>query len=166
MSDVLCDTDILSALAKADSLHVLKIAFSDHQLLISEYVRDELEQSVKAGFDFPEKIFELCKTTTLTESELKEIKELNSTGLSKTDVRNINIAKKRNLLFVTNDSILYRRARERGVEVFDLRQILKAAYETENLSREEISEIITRIENKNNTIIKNRDKIFEIDKNF
>lgn len=160
MSEVLCDTDILSALAKADSLQLLNIVFPSRQLLISERVRDELQRSVEAGFDFPEKIFELCKTTALTEPELSESEELNSTELSRTDIKNITIAKKRNLPLVTNDSTLYRRAKEKGAKVFDLRQILKAVYESEKLTREEISEILNRIETRNNTIIKNKEEIF------
>ncbi|KXB01421.1 hypothetical protein AKJ41_01630 [candidate division MSBL1 archaeon SCGC-AAA259O05] len=160
MSEVLCDTDILSALAKADSLHLLSIAFPGREFLISDHVRNELQKSVEAGFDFPEKIFELCGTTTVKEQEPKEPEELNTSGLSRTDVRNITLAGERSLPLATNDSLLYRRAKERGVEVYDLRQILKAVYETRKLSREEISEILNRIETENNTIIKNKKEIF------
>jgi len=62
---VLCDTDIVSALAKADALDILTLIFPNAEFLITEYVRDELLISKREGFDFPEKIFDFCHTTTL-----------------------------------------------------------------------------------------------------
>ena len=55
MSDiVLCDTDIMSALAKADELEILEMVFPNKKFLITEYVRDELDRSKQEGFDFPD----------------------------------------------------------------------------------------------------------------
>ena len=45
--------------------------------------------------------------------------------------------------------------------VFDLRDILKALYEFESYSKEEIDKLIEEIEKKDNIIIKNREELFE-----
>ncbi len=50
---VLSDTDITSALAKAEALDILNLIFPDSKFLITEYVWDELDRSKQEGFDFP-----------------------------------------------------------------------------------------------------------------
>lgn len=55
---VLRDTDIISALAKADALDFLPLVFPERKFLITEYVWDELDVSKQEGFDFPKKIFD------------------------------------------------------------------------------------------------------------
>lgn len=162
---VLCDTDILSALAKVDSLDLLKKVFPKRELLITEYVEDELEEVEKLGFDFPDKILKFCETITLNKEELREYEKTKNDrdllGLSKTDLKNLVIAKSRNLKLLTNDSSLYRKSSKRGVDVFDLRQIFKALYKEEKLSESEINKILDLIEKEDNTVIKNRKEIFE-----
>lgn len=161
MNKVLCDTDILSALAKAKALYVLEIVFPEHNFLITEHVREELQKSMDAGFDFPKKIFKLCHLTTLKKSELKEYEQLDLPNLSETDVKNIVIAKERDISLITNDSALYTEAKKRGISTFDLRQILRAAYDKEKLSRKEAIKILQQIEEKDNTFIKDKGEIFK-----
>ncbi|KXA89120.1 hypothetical protein AKJ66_02805 [candidate division MSBL1 archaeon SCGC-AAA259E22] len=112
MSEVLCDTDILSALAKAESLEILNSAFPSREFVISESVVDELKKAEEAGFEFPSRIFKFCKTTTLTERELQKYGQTDLQGLSKTDTKNIIIAKERELNLLTNDSLLYKTAEQ------------------------------------------------------
>ncbi len=129
MSDiVLCDTDIMSALAKADELEILELVFSNTNFQITEYVRDELDRSKQEGFAFPVKIFEFCGITTLNEDELKIYESTESLTISKTDMKNLIIARNRDITLLTNDSKLYRKAVRKGIKVYDLRLILKAIY--------------------------------------
>jgi len=71
------------------------------------------------------------------------------------------IAKNRNLPLLTNDSTLYNEGRKRGVQVYDLRQVLKATYKEELVSMGNLKEIIKKIEKKDNTRIKNKWNIFK-----
>lgn len=158
---VLCDTDITSALAKADALELLEIVFLDCKFLITEYVRDELDISKQEGFDFPDKIFDFCKTTTLTEEELDIYKSTGSLEISKTDQKNLIIAKNRDMPLLTNDSKLYAEGVRKEIKVYDLRQILKAIYEEELLSKKKLRDVIRKIEEKDNTTIKDIETIFE-----
>lgn len=161
MSDiVLCDTDIMSALAKAEELDILKKVFPNSKFQITEYVRDGLDRSKQEGFDFPDKIFDFCKTTTLNEDELKVYESMDSFRISKTDMKNLIIARNRNIPLLTNDSKLYNEGVKRDVKVFDLRQILKAIYFEGLVSKNKLKDIVGKIEGKDNTNIKEKEDLF------
>lgn len=151
----------MSALAKADALDTLPLIFPDSKFLITEYVRDELLVSKREGLDFPEKIFDLCITTTLDENELKIYESLDVLEISTTDLKNLVIAKNRNIPLLTNDSKLYNEGVNRGVTVYDLREILKAINKEKLLSKADLREVMKKIEEKDNTYIKNKSNIFE-----
>jgi len=74
MDKILCDTDILSSLAKARSLNILEVVFPKGKFIITENVREELQESIDSGFKFPERIFKICETTIITKEELKKYK--------------------------------------------------------------------------------------------
>ncbi len=158
---VLCDTDIMSALAKADALELLALIFPERKFLITEYVRDELDVSKQECFDFPKKIFDFCETITMDENELEIYKTIDSLEISKTDLKNLIIAKYRDIPLLTNDSKLYNAGSKRDVKVYDLRQILKAIYEEESVSEKELKEVIEKIEERDNTYIKKKRDIFK-----
>lgn len=161
MTKVLCDTDIISALAKAGTLELLRTVFPEGDFLITEYVRDELRKSKEEGFNFPDKIFEFCRTITLSGSELKRYDSTESLEISKTDLKNLIIAKSRDLVLLTNDSELYRKANKRNVKAYDLRQILKAISKENSVSEGKLRKVIEEIEEKDNTHIKNKGNIFK-----
>lgn len=162
MSDkILCDTDIMSTLAKVDELEILEAVFPDHKFVITEYVRDELIRSKEEGFDFPDKIFQFSETTTMDENELEVYESKSSFEISKTDMKNLIIAKNRDVPLLTNDSKLYNTAVEKEVKSYDLRQMLKAVYEEKVLSEQSVRDIITKIEQKDNTKMKDVESLFE-----
>lgn len=158
---VLCDTDIMSALSKANALKLLPLIFPDRKFLITEYVRDELNVSKQEGFDFPKKIFDFCETITMDEKELETYESIDSLEISKTDLKNLIIAKNRDIPLLTNDSELYIEGSRRDVKVYDMRQILKALYEEELVSKEKLKEIMEKIEERDNTHIKKKREIFK-----
>ncbi len=158
---VLCDTDIVSALAKGDELKILEMVFPNTKFQITEYVRDELDRSKQEGFDFPDRIFEFCEITTLNEVELKVYESMESLIISKTDIKNLIIARSRDIPLLTNDSKLYRESVKKGVKVYDLRQILKAIYLEGLVSKNELKEIVGKIEEKDNTHIKEKEDLFK-----
>ncbi|MBS3817877.1 MAG: hypothetical protein KGY76_09990 [Candidatus Thermoplasmatota archaeon] len=158
---VLCDTDIISALAKADALDFLPLVFPDRKFLVTEYVRDELDVSKQEGFDFPKKVFEFCETTTMDENELKIYEAIDSLEISKTDLKNLVIAKNRDIPLLTNDSKLYSEGVRRDIKVYDLRELLRAIYEEDLVSKKELKKVIEKIEEKDNTHIKKKREIFK-----
>jgi len=160
-AEVLCDTDIISALAKADELDLLKLIFPKHEFSITEYVRDELDRSRQEGFDFPNKIFDFCKTITLNEKELEIYESIDSLKISKTDIKNLIIAKNRNIPLLTNDSKLYYQCSKKNVKVYDIRQIIRAIYIENLVSKEKLKKILSEIEKRDNTKIKNKEDLFK-----
>lgn len=161
MSEILCDTDIMSALAKAEALNLLKVILPRRKFLITEYVKDELRKPKEEGFDFPDKIFEFCETTTLNSSELKKYESMGSLEISKTDLKNLTIAESRGTILLTNDSKLYKMANKRKIKVYDLRQILKAIHKEDFISKNKLKKVVKEIEKKDNTYIKNKGDIFK-----
>lgn len=151
----------MSALAKADELEILEMVFPNRKFQITEYVRDELDRSKQEGFAFPDEIFEFCGITTLNEDELKVYESTESLTISKTDMKNLIIARSRDIPLLTNDSKLYRKAVKKGVKVYDLKQILKVIYLEGLVSKNELKEIVGKIEEKDNTYIKEKEELFK-----
>ncbi|MFW6141094.1 MAG: hypothetical protein ACOC53_00865, partial [Candidatus Saliniplasma sp.] len=58
-------------------------------------------------------------------------------------------------------SKLYRKAVKKGVKVYDLKQILKVIYLEGLVSKNELKEIVGKIEEKDNTYIKEKEELFK-----
>ena len=83
-----------------------------------------------------------------------------TSALAKTDLKNFIIAKNRNIPLLTNDSKLYYKCAENDVKVYDLRQILKTIFVENLLPDEDLKNIVTKIEDKDNTKIKDKVDLF------
>lgn len=163
MEKVLCDTDILSALAKADALDLIHEALGATPA-ITEYVYDELERSREAGFEFPGRIFEAVEVTTMDEKEAAaylRIRERNDhAGLSSTDIKNIVVARERGMILLSNDQLALRRTEREDVLALDIYDLSRKAF-LNGFNEAELNEILDAIEKKDNTLLKHREKIFE-----
>lgn len=151
----------MSALAKAKSLDLLKQVFPNKEFMITEYVQDELMRAKEEGFDYPNRIFEFCETTTLKETELKNYKVEDSLEISKTDLKNLIIAENRKIPLLTNDSKLYQKAKKKDIRTYDLRQILKALKKEKKITKNELINTIEKIEQKDHTKIKEKQEILK-----
>lgn len=162
---VICDTDLLSAFAKIDKLSLLKKAFPKGNFFISNYVYDELLESKKMGFDFPEKIFQLTKITTLNEDEVKEYEKERVKpryySLSNSDLASLILARERNLILLSNDYQLLKKAENENVLAIDIYDILRILYKRQKIKKQEVNRSLDKIEKEDNTLFKNRDRIFE-----
>lgn len=163
MEKVLCDTDILSALAKAKSLYIIPEAL-DATPIITEYVYDELETSREAGFEFPKRIHEVVEVTTMNEKEALHYRQKRERddyiGLSTTDIKNIVVAKEREMVLISNDQLALRKAEQKDILTLDIFDLFRKALQ-HGFDEPKLNELMDEIEKKDNTKLKHRDKIFE-----
>lgn len=153
---ILCDTDILSCFAKIEELHILKQLFPNADFLIPTGVYEELVRNIEAGFNFPHQIFKFVKKIQLSEDELEEYsKLLEAKGdLGKGELQCIIIAKNRKYPFLTNDKVGKKFAKKYGIKVWNILEILKAAFLAKIREKEEIEDIILKMREKDNMIIR------------
>ncbi|MEA1924997.1 MAG: hypothetical protein U9M95_03920 [Candidatus Altiarchaeota archaeon] len=158
---VICDTDLLSALAKTKQLRILTELFPKAKFYISEAVYEELTTSKEAGFDFSDDIFRFTELVALTEDEFKSYIPLREErrGLGRGELQSMVIAGSRGLVFLTNDDLAYRVAEERGVRVYKLGDILKFLWKHRIRTKKEVGVLIENIEREDNTFIKNKNMI-------
>ncbi len=97
----------------------------------------------------------------MNERELKKYESIGIVRISKTDLKNLIIAKNRDMPLLTNDSKLYAEGVKRGVKVYDLRQMLRTIHEEELLSKRKLRDIVQKIEEKDNTKINDIETIFD-----
>jgi len=164
MMKMICDTDLLSAFAKVNELKLIKKVFPEKKFIISESVFDELLYSLEEGFDFPERIFDMCDITSLKQKEIEMYKRWRKKSkfltISKADLRTLIIGKSRGIPLLSNDRLLLQFADKEGVLALDIYDIFKLIFKNEILSEEEIRDILTIMEEKDNTRFKDKEKIF------
>ncbi len=97
-----------------------------------------------------------------SEEERKEYQKLliEKRTLGKGELEAISICKHRGYVFSSMDGAALRFADENGVETLELHSILKSLWESGMQSKEEVNEIVTEIEKKDNTRIKDVEKLF------
>ena len=162
---IICDTDLLSVFAKVDQLSLLQKAFPEGEFIISESVYDELLFSLEEGFDFPEQIFEMCEITSLKDDEIEIYKERRKRSkfltISKADLRTLIIGEKRDMPILSNDTRLLELADREGVLTLDIYDIFKLLFKKGILTKDEIRDILSHMEEKDNTKFKDKEQIFK-----
>jgi len=78
------------------------------------------------------------------------------------EAEGVAIAKMRDALFLTNDSLVVKFCDEHEIKVLDLKDILNLMGEKGVVTRKEMLDILRDIEVKDNTIIKGKEEILEI----
>jgi predicted nucleic acid-binding protein len=157
------DTDILSMLGKTGSTAILSKLFSKSELLITFEVYNELLRAREAGYDFVDDILaqgfrvmhldpDLFKEY---EQKKKELKNIHAGELT-----SILLCKKIGMDFATNDNKAKKFCKEYGVEWIDIIDILRLCYLKKLLERSEIEKLISDIEEKDMTRIRNIERIF------
>ncbi|MFO7966391.1 MAG: hypothetical protein R6U44_02200, partial [Archaeoglobaceae archaeon] len=112
---------------------------------------------------FPEGVFENTKQITLNEEEMENFRKFSQDKRIHTgEAEGVTIAKSRNSIFLTNDSLVVRFCEEKEIKVLNLKDILILMGENEVVSKQEMSVILKDIENKDNTTIKGKEEIMEI----
>jgi len=151
-----------SAFAKIKRLELLKRLFSKHRIVITPEIYEELTTSLDYGYTFPRDIFRYFEVLYLSEEESEEYQKLliEKRTLGKGELEAISICRHRGYIFSSIDAAALRFADENGVETLVLHSILRSIWKSGLQSKEEVKEIITEIEKKDNTRIKDVDAVF------
>lgn len=159
----ICDTDILSSLGKIERLDLLRILFPKNKFFIPEQVYNELSVALELGFNFPERIFEFVNVISLSSEELEEYLDLTKSekSLGKGELECIAVATIRKWIMLTDDRIAKRIARKHGIKVWDILDILKALFISEEKSKQDIMNILEELEQKDGMIVKDYERLFD-----
>lgn len=156
---IIFDTDIASTFGK------IKKLFSKHRIVITPKIYEELAISLNYGYKFPSDIFKNFGVLYLSEKEEKEYlnSSLKKKKLGKGELEAIMICKSREYVFSSLDNIALNSAEEKGIKTIELHSILRALWKSGLKSKDDVREIIKEIEEKDNTRIKDVEKIFELE---
>ena len=159
---IILDADMASAFAKIKRLELLKGLFSKHRIVITPEIYEELTTSLDYGYTFPLDIFRYFEVLHTSEEENEEYQKLliEKRTLGKGELEAISICKHRGYIFSSIDTTALRFAEENGVETLGLHSILRSLWESGMQSKNEVTETIKEIEKRDNTKIKDVEKLF------
>ena len=159
---IILDTDMASAFAKIKRLELLKRLFSKHHVVITPEIYEELVTSLDYGYTFPLDIFRYFEVLYPSEEENEEYQRLliEKRALGKGELEAISICRYRGYIFSSIDGAALKFAEANGVETLELHSILRALWESGLQSKDEVRGIITEIEKRDNTRIKDVEAIF------
>ncbi len=159
---VVCDTDVLSALAKIDGLKLLSELFPKREIVTTNGVYEELIYIKQAGYDFVDRIIDFVEIISMNAKEQKKYHSfLTSTSFGKGELQCISICISRKYPFITNDKKAKRFAEKNEVIAWDIPDIMKALWKTGIRSKEEVRGIMDDLEIKDMMIINNKEKILK-----
>lgn len=160
---VIFDTDILSAFAKSDALQLLKKLFSKQDVYITPEIYEELSIPIDYGHSFPLKIYKEFKIINPDETEQEMYREFlrGNRRIGKGELEAISICINRKYYFSSMDEAAISFAEASNVITISLHSILRSFWESGILKKEEVRELISKIEQKDNTRIKDTSKILQ-----
>jgi predicted nucleic acid-binding protein len=160
----LLDTSILGTVARIGALDLLFALFAKDELGVAPAVDAEVVAGVSEGRRFLQPVVELVKggqltLIALTAAEVVQRLSL-PTSLGDGEAESIALCQSRGAAFVTND----RRARNfclsKGIEVFDLIDVLRALWKLGICSKRRVRQLAADIETKEGMVIKRKEEIF------
>ena len=160
---VILDCDIASTFAKIDRIDLLKKIFPKSDICITNSVYTEVLHAKRIGFSFPDKIFDTVKQIALIEAEIEYFQKFSQDNrIHAGEAEGLAIAKIRDAIFLTNDSLVVRFCEENEIKVLDLKDVLTLIGEKGVVTRKEMLDILRDIEVKDYTIIKGKEETLEI----
>lgn len=155
---VIVDNNILSALAKADALHILPDLFNT-VTTVPEVIHELRDESV-AGYTFTNRILEVktyeqeteeqwLQVATLTAEENNTKDRLLQHELAPADAECLATAQHRNEKLLTDDTGLHHHAENENIPTYDLETLLLTAAHNKTIAdSEEAQRILHEIEEK------------------
>lgn len=156
----IADTDILSMFGKVKSINTLRLLFNE--LYVPTAVYEELLRAKDAGLSFIDYVLDDIEVINLSEGEHHEYISLlkNEKYLHKGEVQAIIICKHRGGVLLTNDKKAKKFCAKNGIPCFDIKGILRAFLLRDILNEIELRQLISQIEDTDNTTIKGIEEIF------
>jgi predicted nucleic acid-binding protein len=160
---VILDADIASTLAKVDKINLIERLFGP-KIFISGAVYKELLIIKQAGYDFPIRVFQKARVLSLnSEEEFRDFEQfIENRQIHYGEAESMSLAKNRNYVFLTNDTVALKYAQSKDIKVLNLKDILVRIAASSLLSREEMENLIRDIKEKDNTYIKWEEEIFDL----
>jgi predicted nucleic acid-binding protein len=155
MRTILVDCDIASCLAKINRVDLLRLAFSEDEIFITESVSSELQRAKQAGFSFPDRVFGSIPVISVNQEERKILNEMPlNRSIHFGEAEGLVICRNRDGIFLTNDSRVIQYCRDNDLKVLDLKDILLLLSIRKAVMPSEMRKIIHDIETKDNTTLK------------
>ena len=137
------------------------------QFYIPPRVYEEILSAKEKGYDFVDYAIKLIddrkiRIATLNETEVSMVKELaKKRKLGFGEIEAMALAKNKGWILLSNDKVVEKIAREIGVDVFNIEDILSAMIEFGIIGGEiELKDIIEEIETKDRMVIRNKEYLF------
>lgn len=157
---IIIDCDVASMLAKVDRIDILSKAFPDANFCITNSVYAELMRAKRAGYSFPDRIFEQLPVITIDRDDLKAFKDISTDStVHYGEAEGLSICREKRATFLTDDRKVIRFAEKNGIAVLDMKDLLTLLAIRQVLGYSEMISLIREIEVKDNTCIKYKDKI-------
>ncbi|MDI6736029.1 MAG: hypothetical protein QME42_07545 [bacterium] len=162
---IIIDTNILSTLAKIEKIGLLFEIFKSEKIAILPGVYEELRNGLKRGCSLLSEIINLIKRgeikiLPLTEEEILLKSELPA-SFDEGERECVAVCKIRRFSLLTNEKSVKNFCNREGINYMDLPDLLRTLWQSELLSKEKISELVTEIGAKDNITFKSTNKIFE-----
>jgi predicted nucleic acid-binding protein len=160
---IIFDTDIVSMFAKAKSLNILFDLLSESKLSITPKIKDELSIPLEYGYSYPEDIFKKFDLVVPDKDDFTEYERLKVLYpyLGKGELEALAIAKTKKCILAVNDRKAFEVACKEGITPINVHTILKTLLKKKISNKEEMSILINRLEESDNTVIKGKEYIFE-----
>lgn len=165
--NVVFDSDILSCIAKTRRFEFIATVFPACTFLVPGRVYEELVRAKKAGYEFVDYVLNLIDNSqvvmpSLSEEENVKIRELEGTNLHFGEIEAIVLSRRKDTILLSNDANVKKKAKELGVEVFNLEDVISFAIETGVLSNfKDALNLINDIESNDKIKIRNKQHLLE-----
>lgn len=144
---IVIDTDILSMFAKVGAVHMLGTFFGQGRLLMTPAIHDEITAPLQYGYTYPTEVLAQVPVAPLSEQIWREYERLWAlrSSLGKGELQAIAFCKAEDALFLTNDRVARRFARDQGVQVLSLQALLRGLWVSGVQSKDEVRALLERI---------------------
>ncbi len=161
--NLVCDTDIISSLAKIGELSLLDELFSKSEMYIPLGVYEELKLAQDVGYEFPDKIFNVIPVVSMDIEEIDDYRNylIKNRELGKGEIQCMVIARRRGWTVLTNDNLARNKCKKRQIKTYNLAEILTASYGANLRSRSELEEIVKALHEKDNFSFSNKTELFK-----
>lgn len=163
---ILADTNIVSTFARVSALDCLRQIFQADRLHVTPATLSELQRAIEAGCDFLTATVAAIRSgveldlVELRRDEILALRDLPQ-SLGAGEAEAIAVCLKRpGTGLLTNDKLARNFCRQEQIRCLDLPELLRAMWVTGVRPKEDVRELLTRIETEQGMVIKRKDNIF------
>jgi predicted nucleic acid-binding protein len=133
--------------AKVGAVHILGTFFGQGRIVMTPAIYDEIAAPLQYGYTYPTEVLAQVPVEPLSESIWHEYERLWTVrpSLGKGELQAIAFCKAEGALFLTNDRVARRFARDQGVQVISLQALLRGLWMSGVHSKDEVRVLLERI---------------------